>query len=48
MTKLREYVKLLFTVVVDNDSIKELLNNHPVDKVISQVLEMVDKNNEFS
>lgn len=35
---MREYVKLLFTVVVHNDSIKELLNNYPIDEVIEYVL----------
>lgn len=35
---MREYVKLLFTVVIHNDSIKELLNNYPIDEVIEYVL----------
>ena len=37
-TRMREYVKLLFTVVIHNDSIKELLNNYPIDEVIEYVL----------
>lgn len=49
---MREYVKLLFTVVIHNDSIKELLNNYPIDEVIEYVLgnddddEDEDDNNE--
>lgn len=35
---MREYVKLLFTVVIHNDSIKELLNNYPIDEVVEYVL----------
>lgn len=37
-TKIRENTKLLFTTVIDNDSIKELLNNHTIDEVILHVL----------
>ncbi|XP_065354147.1 protein suppressor of hairy wing [Calliphora vicina] len=37
-SRMREYVKLLFTVVIHNDSIKELLNNYPIDEVIEYVL----------
>lgn len=37
-TKIRENTKLLFTTVVDNDSIKELLNNQTIDEVILHVL----------
>ncbi|KAL9892164.1 protein suppressor of hairy wing-like isoform X1 [Glossina fuscipes] len=37
-TRMREYVKLLFTVVIHNDSIKQLLNNYPIDEVIEYVL----------
>ncbi|XP_055906531.1 protein suppressor of hairy wing [Eupeodes corollae] len=37
-TRMREYVKLLFTVVIQNDTIKELLNNYPIDEVIEFVL----------
>ncbi|CAD6995035.1 unnamed protein product [Ceratitis capitata] len=37
-TRMREYVKLLFTVVIHNDSIKELLNNYPIDEVVEYVL----------
>lgn len=41
---MRENVKLLFTVVVDNDSIKTLLNNHTIDEVMRQVLKMAKVN----
>ncbi|XP_018798708.1 PREDICTED: protein suppressor of hairy wing isoform X1 [Bactrocera latifrons] len=37
-TRMREYVKLLFTVVIHNNSIKELLNNYPIDEVVEYVL----------
>lgn len=37
-TKIRENTKLLFTTVIDNDSIKELLNNQTIDEVILHVL----------
>lgn len=37
-TKLRENVKLLFTTVIDDESIKEMLNNHTVDEVIRHVI----------
>lgn len=37
-TRMREYVKLLFTVVIHNESIKLLLNNYPIDEVIEYVL----------
>ncbi|XP_075145738.1 suppressor of Hairy wing [Haematobia irritans] len=37
-SRMREYVKLLFTVVIHNESIKELLNNYPIDEVIEYVL----------
>lgn len=43
---MREYVKLLFTVVVHNDSIKELLNNYPIDEVIEYVLGNDDDDDE--
>lgn len=36
--RMREYCKLLFTVVIHNDSIKSLLNNFPIDDVIEYVL----------
>lgn len=39
-TKMRENAKLLFTVVIDDESMKSLLNNHTVDEVIIQVLKM--------
>ncbi len=37
-TKIRENTKLLFTTVIDNDTIKELLNNQTIDEVIVHVL----------
>lgn len=37
-TKIRENTKLLFTTVIDNESIKELLNNQTIDEVILHVL----------
>lgn len=37
-TKVRENTKLLFTTVIDNESIKELLNNQTIDEVIVHVL----------
>ncbi|KAL5284011.1 su(Hw) family protein [Megaselia abdita] len=42
-TRMREYVKVLFSVVIDNESIRELLNNHPIDEVIYQVLAMAQE-----
>ncbi|KAH8232226.1 hypothetical protein KR032_002402 [Drosophila birchii] len=37
-SRMREYCKLLFTVVIHNDSIRSLLNNFPIDDVIEYVL----------
>ncbi|XP_037943578.1 protein suppressor of hairy wing-like [Teleopsis dalmanni] len=45
-TRMREYVKLLFSVVIHNDSIKELLNNYPIDDVIEFVLDNDDHERE--
>uniref|UniRef100_T1P918 C2H2-type zinc finger n=1 Tax=Musca domestica TaxID=7370 RepID=T1P918_MUSDO len=45
-SRMREYVKLLFTVVIHNDSIKELLNNYPIDEVIEYVLGNEDDDDE--
>lgn len=39
-TVMRENTKLLFTTVINNDSIKSLLNNHSVDEVILHVLKL--------
>lgn len=39
-TKLRENVKLLFTSVIDDDSIKEMLNNHTIDEVICHIVKL--------
>ncbi|XP_034665392.1 protein suppressor of hairy wing [Drosophila subobscura] len=36
--RMREYCKLLFTVVIHNESIRSLLNNFPIDDVIEYVL----------
>lgn len=43
LTKLRENVKLLFTSVIDDQSIKEMLNNHTIDEVISHVIKLSNK-----
>ncbi|XP_030381784.1 protein suppressor of hairy wing isoform X2 [Scaptodrosophila lebanonensis] len=45
-TRMREYAKLLFTVVIHNDSIKSLLNNFPIDDVIEYVLGSDDDQDE--
>jgi KRAB domain-containing zinc finger protein len=39
-TRLRENTKLLFTLVIDNDHVKSLLNNYTVDEVIHYVLKI--------
>uniref|UniRef100_A0A1L8DIW0 Putative gonadotropin inducible transcription factor n=1 Tax=Nyssomyia neivai TaxID=330878 RepID=A0A1L8DIW0_9DIPT len=39
-SKMRENAKILFTVVIENDVIKSMLNNHTVDEVIKKVLKM--------
>lgn len=39
-SKLRENVKLLFTSVIDDDSIKEMLNNHSIDEVVCHVIKL--------
>lgn len=41
-TKIRENVKILFTTVIGDDSISEMLNNHTVDEVINHVIAMAD------
>ncbi|XP_037951573.1 uncharacterized protein LOC119682259 [Teleopsis dalmanni] len=41
-TRMRGYVKLLFSVVLHNDSILELLNYYPIDDVIKFVLDNDD------
>lgn len=38
--RLRENVKLLFTVVIDDAAVKSLLNNQTVDEVIMHVLKL--------
>lgn len=40
ITRMRENSKLLFTLVLDNDRINSLLNNHTVDEVIMYVLKI--------
>lgn len=45
-SRMREYCKLLFTVVIHNDSIKALLNNFPIDDVIEYVLGDEDQDQE--
>lgn len=39
-TRMRENTKLLFSMVLDEDHIKSLLNNYTVDEVITIVLKM--------
>lgn len=43
-TKLRENVKLLFISVIDDESIREMLNNHTIDEVINHVLKLSETN----
>lgn len=43
-SKMRENAKILFTVVIENDVIKSMLNNHTVDEVIVKVLKMAKNN----
>lgn len=38
--RLRENAKLLFTVVIDDEAVKSLLNNQTVDEVIMHVLKL--------
>ncbi|KAK8772839.1 hypothetical protein V5799_012630 [Amblyomma americanum] len=40
MDRLRENSKLLFTVVIDDNAVKTLLNNQTVDEVILHVLRL--------
>jgi len=47
-SRMREYCKLLFTVVIHNDSIKSLLNNFPIDDVIEYVLGDEDQEQELA
>ncbi|ENN80105.1 hypothetical protein YQE_03464, partial [Dendroctonus ponderosae] len=41
--KIRENVKLLFTAVIDDNSIKDLLKSHTIDDVIMHVLKLARK-----
>lgn len=41
---LRENVKLLFTTVIDDASIKEILNNHSVDEAICRFIKLSETN----
>lgn len=43
-SKLRENVKLLFTSVIDDESTKELLNNHTIDEVVCHVIKLSESN----
>lgn len=43
-SKLRENVKLLFTSVIDDESIKEMLNNHTIDEVVCHVIKLSESN----
>ncbi|KAM8706967.1 hypothetical protein ACLKA7_011126 [Drosophila subpalustris] len=47
-SRMREYCKLLFTVVIHNDSIKSLLNNFPIDEVIEYVLGDEDQDEDLA
>lgn len=40
--RMRENVKLLFTVVIDDEAVKSLLNNQTVDEVIVHVLKLAN------
>lgn len=44
--RIRENAKLLFTVVIDDDAVKELLNNQTVDEVILHVLRLAKQQND--
>ncbi|XP_072388123.1 uncharacterized protein [Diabrotica undecimpunctata] len=44
--RIRENAKLLFTAVIDDDAVKELLNNQTVDEVILHVLRLAKKQQE--
>lgn len=41
-SKIRENVKLLFTTVIDDESIKSMLNNNTVDEVINHVIDLAN------
>ena len=43
-TRMRENTKQLFSMVLDEDHIKSLLNNYTVDEVITIVLRMAKEN----
>lgn len=43
--RMRENAKLLFTVVIDDEAVKALLNNQTVDEVILHVLRLARKGN---
>lgn len=43
--RMRENAKLLFTVVIDDEAVKELFNNQTVDEVILHVLRLARKQN---
>lgn len=40
LSNLRENTKLLFTSVIDDESIKEMLNNHTIDEVVSHFIKV--------
>lgn len=39
-TKMRENVKLLFTTIVDDESIQNMLNNNTIDEVINHFIDL--------
>lgn len=46
ISRMRENAKLLFTVVIDDQAVKSLLNNQTVDEVIQHVLRLAKSDNE--
>ncbi|KAK9871869.1 hypothetical protein WA026_015116 [Henosepilachna vigintioctopunctata] len=44
ISRMRENAKLLFTVVIDDEAVKSLLNNQTVDEVILHVLRLAKSN----
>lgn len=40
ITNLRENTKLLFTSVIDDESIKDMLNNHTIDEVVAHFIKI--------
>lgn len=40
ISNLRENTKLLFTSVIDDESIKDMLNNHTIDEVVAHFIKI--------